>query len=77
MVTHLPRWAGFLVDGLPIGLMLVGKHFDEATLYQAGNAFEKAGTEKRCKSGVACTALHAALISERGALVFLGGLDIQ
>ena len=35
-----------LVDGLPIGLMLVGKHFDEATIYQAGNAFEKAGDWK-------------------------------
>jgi amidase len=34
------------VDGLPIGLMLVGKHFDEATIYQAGNAFEKAGDWK-------------------------------
>ena len=35
-----------LVDGLPIGMMLVGKHFDEATIYQAGNAFEKAGDWK-------------------------------
>jgi amidase len=27
------------VDGLPIGLMLVGRHFDEATLLRAGQAF--------------------------------------
>jgi amidase len=30
------------VDGLPIGLMLVGRHFGEATLLRAGQAF--AGT---------------------------------
>lgn len=28
------------VDGLPVGLMLVGKHFDESTLYQVASAFE-------------------------------------
>ncbi len=30
------------VDGLPIGIMLVGKHFDEPTLLRAAAAFEKA-----------------------------------
>jgi amidase len=30
------------IDGLPIGLMLVGKHFDEPTLIRAAEAFEKA-----------------------------------
>lgn len=30
-------------DGLPIGLMLVGKHYDEMTLYRAANAFEQSG----------------------------------
>jgi amidase len=29
-------------EGLPVGMMLVGNHFDEATLYQAAAAFEKA-----------------------------------
>lgn len=29
-----------LVDGLPAGLMLVGKDFDEATIYKAASAFE-------------------------------------
>lgn len=29
-------------DGLPIGLQLIGKHFDEATMYQAAYAFEQA-----------------------------------
>ncbi len=33
-------------DGLPIGLMLVGKAFDEATLYRAGYAFEQSGDWK-------------------------------
>ena len=27
-------------DGLPIGMQLMGRHFDEATLYRAGAAFE-------------------------------------
>ena len=30
------------IDGLPIGMMLVGKHFDETTLIRAGKAFEDA-----------------------------------
>jgi amidase len=30
-------------DGLPIGLMLIGKHFDEATIYRAAYAFEQTG----------------------------------
>jgi amidase len=30
------------IDGLPIGLMLVGKHFDEPSLIRAAEAFEKA-----------------------------------
>src|SRR5882757_1689683 len=30
-------------DGLPIGLMLIGKYFDEPTIYRAAAAFESAG----------------------------------
>jgi amidase len=30
-------------DGLPVGLMLIGKHFDEATLYRLAYAFEQSG----------------------------------
>ena len=30
-------------DGRPIGLMLVGKHWDESTIYRASAAFEKSG----------------------------------
>lgn len=29
-------------DGLPVGLQLIGKHFDEETMYQAAYAFEQA-----------------------------------
>ena len=29
-------------DGLPVGLMLVGRHYDEATLYRVGHAYERA-----------------------------------
>src|SRR5882762_8983394 len=32
-----------LVDGLPIGLMLIGRHFDEPTIYRATHAFEQSG----------------------------------
>ena len=31
--------AGF-ADGLPVGLQLIGNHFDEETIYQAATAFE-------------------------------------
>ena len=30
-------------DGLPISMMLVGKHFDEMTIYKVAHAFEQAG----------------------------------
>jgi len=32
-----------LSDGLPVGMMLVAKHFDEVAIYRAASAFEKAG----------------------------------
>ena len=28
-------------DGLPVGLMLTGRHYEEATLYKAAFAFEQ------------------------------------
>jgi amidase len=36
-----------MVDGLPVGLMLVGKHWDEPTIYKAAYAFEQAGEWKQ------------------------------
>lgn len=35
-----------MVDGLPVGLMLVAKHFEEETIYRAASAFE-AGVDWR------------------------------
>ncbi len=35
-----------LGDGLPIGAMLIGKHFDEEAIYAAAGAFEGAGDWK-------------------------------
>ncbi|MDI1339798.1 amidase [Polaromonas sp.] len=35
-----------LVDGLPVGMMLIGKFYDEATIYRAAYAFEQAGDWK-------------------------------
>ena len=32
-----------LSDDLPIGMMLVGRHWDESTIYRAAHAFEQAG----------------------------------
>jgi amidase len=34
-------------DGLPIGLMLIGKHHDESTIYRAAAAFEGGGDWKK------------------------------
>ena len=31
------------VDGLPVGMMLIGKFYDEATIYKAAYAFEQSG----------------------------------
>jgi amidase len=31
------------VNGLPVGVMLVGRHFDEETLIRAAQALEQAG----------------------------------
>ncbi|RPA64835.1 amidase [Gordonia oryzae] len=30
-----------LVDGLPVGMMIIGKHFDDATVLRAGHTFEQ------------------------------------
>jgi amidase len=30
-----------MADGLPVGLMLIGAHYDEATVYRAAHAFEQ------------------------------------
>ena len=34
---------GFSLEGLPVGMMLTAKHWDEATIYRAAHAFEQAG----------------------------------
>ena len=36
-----------LSDGLPIGLMMIGRHYGESTIYRAAAAFEKAGDWKK------------------------------
>ena len=33
--------AGLNKEGMPIGMQLIGKHFDEATIYNAAYQFEK------------------------------------
>ncbi|XP_013418800.1 uncharacterized protein LOC106179629 [Lingula anatina] len=47
-ITHHPALsinAGF-ANGLPVGLMIVGKHFDEVTVLKAAYGFEKKRDEK-------------------------------
>jgi amidase len=47
-ITHHPAMTlpCGMIDGLPIGLMLIGKHFEEPTIYRAAYAFEQAGDWK-------------------------------
>ena len=47
-LTHHPAMSlpYGMVDGLPVGLMLVGKHFGEPTIYRAAYAFEQSGDWK-------------------------------
>ena len=39
--------SGMSDDGLPVGLMLSGRRFDEPTIYRAAHAFEQAGDWKQ------------------------------
>ena len=43
-ITHHPAMSipCGMIDELPIGMMLIGKHFDESTIYKAAYAFEQA-----------------------------------
>ena len=34
-------------DGLPVSIMLIGKHFDEPTIYQAAHAFQESTNWKK------------------------------
>jgi amidase len=47
-ITHHPAISipCAMSDGLPVGLTLVGKHFDERTLYRAAYSFEQSGDWK-------------------------------
>jgi amidase len=48
-VTHHPAMSlpCGMVDGLPVGMMLVGRHFDEMTIYRAAHAFEQSDDWKK------------------------------
>ena len=48
-ITHHPAMSlpCGMVDGLPVGLMLVGRHFEEMTIYRAAHAFEQIGDWKK------------------------------
>ena len=35
-----------MIDGLPVGMMLVGRHFEEPTIYRAAEAFEQSADWK-------------------------------
>jgi amidase len=40
-----------MVEGLPVGMMLVGKAYDEETIYRAAAAFENRVDWKTLKTG--------------------------
>jgi amidase len=44
-LTHHPAMAVpcGMSDGLPVSVMLIGRHFDEPTIYRAAHAFEQSG----------------------------------
>jgi amidase len=48
-ISHHPAMAipCGMSEGLPVSMMLVGKHFDEPTIYRAAYAFEQAGDWKQ------------------------------
>jgi amidase len=48
-LTHHPSMSipCGMIDGLPAGLMLTGRHFDEPTIYRAAEAFEQYGDWKK------------------------------
>jgi aspartyl-tRNA(Asn)/glutamyl-tRNA(Gln) amidotransferase subunit A len=41
-LTALSLPCGFDQDGMPIGMQIIGKHFDEATILRVGHAYEQA-----------------------------------
>jgi amidase len=47
-ISHHPAMAipCGMSEGLPVSMMLVGKHFDEPTIYRAAYAFEQANDWK-------------------------------
>jgi amidase len=48
-ISHHPAMAVpcGMSHGLPVSMMLIGKHFDEPTIYRAARAFEQAGDWKQ------------------------------
>jgi amidase len=48
-ISHHPAMAVpcGMSDGLPVSVMLIGKHWDESTIYRAAAAFEGAGDWKK------------------------------
>ena len=48
-ITHHPAMSVpcGMIDGLPTGLMLIAKHWDESTIYRAAHAFEQSGNWKQ------------------------------
>ena len=48
-ITHHPAMSVpcGMIDGLPTGLMLIAKYWDESTIYKAAHAFEQSADWKK------------------------------
>jgi aspartyl-tRNA(Asn)/glutamyl-tRNA(Gln) amidotransferase subunit A len=38
---------GNTAEGLPVGMQILARHFDETTMFRIADAFEKAATNQR------------------------------
>nr|MCR4780065.1 Asp-tRNA(Asn)/Glu-tRNA(Gln) amidotransferase subunit GatA [Ruminiclostridium sp.] len=47
-LTAINTTCGYDKDGMPIGMSIVGRRFDESTIIQTADAFEKTFSPVRC-----------------------------
>ena len=62
-ITHHPAMSlpCGMVDGLPVGLMLVGRTSTKSTIYRAAHAFEQVGDWKKMYGSMALQSIRVAM----------------